>query len=111
MVAYPRVDRWISARGDRSTQLYAAIGRLILFPSFLVVGLAALPQTSRLGIAFALHAGVGLCWAVINVAGSTLVSRLAPETAGRRRSGPTKRAKASGASSVRSLGESPRRSW
>ena len=81
IVAYPRVGRWISARGDRSTQLYAALGRSILFPSFLVVGLAALPQTSRLGIAFALHAGVGLCWAVINVAGSTLVSRLAPENA------------------------------
>jgi MFS family permease len=79
IAAYPRVGRWISARGDRSTQLYAALGRSVLFPSFLLVGLAALPQSSRLGIAFALHAGIGLCWAVINVAGSTLVSRLAPE--------------------------------
>jgi len=26
-----------------------------------------------------LHAGVGLCWALINVSGSTLVSELAPD--------------------------------
>src|SRR3989442_1348450 len=51
----------------------------MLFPAFLLVGIAALPYGVRLGAAIALHAGVGLCWALINVAGSTLVSRLAPE--------------------------------
>jgi len=79
IAVYPRVGRWVSARGDRSTQLYAAVGRSMLFPSFLLVGIAALPYGARLGAAIALHAGVGLCWALINVAGSTLVSRLAPE--------------------------------
>jgi MFS family permease len=79
IAAYPRVGRWISARGDRSTQFYASLGRSILFPSFLFVGFAALPYGPRLAAALALHAGVGLCWSVINVAGSTLVSRLAPE--------------------------------
>jgi len=76
---YPHVGRWVSARGDRSTQLYASLGRSMLFPSFLLIGMASLPYGARLGVAIALHAGVGLCWALINVAGSTLVSRLAPE--------------------------------
>jgi len=79
IAVYPRVGRWVSSRGDRSTQLYASLGRSMLFPSFLLVGMAALPYVARLGIAIALHAGVGLCWAPINVAGSILVSRLAPE--------------------------------
>ena len=79
IAVYPRVGRWVSSRGDRSTQLYASLGRSMLFPSFLLVGMAALPYGARLGIAIALHAGVGLCWALINVAGSILVSRLAPE--------------------------------
>src|SRR3989475_2245626 len=78
IAVYPRVGRWVSSRGDRSTQLYASLGRWMLFPSFLLVGMAALPYVARLGIAIALHAGVGLCWALINVAGSILVSRLAP---------------------------------
>src|SRR2546429_141269 len=79
IAVYPRVGRWVSSRGDRSTQLYASLGRSMLFPSFLLVGMAALPHGARLGAAIALHAGVGLCWALINVAGSILVSRLAPE--------------------------------
>src|SRR5207245_880146 len=58
IAVYPRVGRWVSSRGDRSTQLYASLGRSMLFPSFLLVGMAALPYVARLGIAIALHPGV-----------------------------------------------------
>src|SRR5205823_14350334 len=34
---------------------------------------------ARVGLVVGLHAGVGVCWAVINVAGSTLASRVAPK--------------------------------
>lgn len=76
--AYGRVGRWVSDRGDRSTQLLAVLGRSVLFPSLLLVALLPAPGAVLLAIVLALHAGVGLCWAVINVSGSSLVSRLAP---------------------------------
>jgi MFS family permease len=50
-----------------------------LFPSFLLLGLFSLAPPAILVLILVLHAGVGLCWALINVAGSTLVSGLAPE--------------------------------
>ncbi|OGS45684.1 MAG: hypothetical protein A3K66_03425 [Euryarchaeota archaeon RBG_16_67_27] len=78
---YPRVGRWVSDHGGRRVQLYASLGRAVLFPSFFLVALAPLPWEARFATALALHAGVGLCWAMINVAGSTLVSRLAPDGA------------------------------
>jgi len=76
---YPRVGRWVGERGGRPMQLYASLGRAVLFPAFFGLALVPLAWGPRLGAALALHAGVGLCWAIINVAGSTLVSRLAPE--------------------------------
>ncbi len=79
IAVYPRVGGWVSTFGGRSMQLRASLGRSILFTSVFFVGTAALPFGFRLGAALALHAGVGFCWAVINVAGATLVSRLAPE--------------------------------
>lgn len=77
--SYMRVGKWISERGGRTLQMYASLGRSILFPSFFLVTLLPLPWAGRFAAAMVLHAGVGLCWAVINVAGSTLVSRLAPD--------------------------------
>jgi len=78
-VFYPRVGRWIGDRGSRPVQLYACLGRSLLFPAFFFVSLLGLPRSSLFGASLLLHAGVGLCWAMINVAGSTLVSRLAPQ--------------------------------
>lgn len=79
VLAYARTGRWVDARGSRPMQVYASLGRAALFPSFLVLAALPLPHAARLGVALALHAGVGLCWAVLNVAGTTLVSRLANE--------------------------------
>ncbi len=79
VATYLRVGNWVRERGSRTTQLYASLGRTVLFPSFLLLGLLPLsPDGILLGILL-LHAGVGLCWAIINVSGSTLVSHLAPE--------------------------------
>ena len=82
---YPRVADWVSSRGSRPMQLYGTVGRSLLFGSFFLLGLSGLAAVPRLALVLALHAGVGACWAVINVASSTLVSRLAPE-GGRARS-------------------------
>ena len=81
VLAYLRVGRWVQERGSRRSQLYASIGRTILFPAFLLFSLVPLAPAAVLGGILALHAGVGLCWALINVSGSTLVSDLAPDNA------------------------------
>jgi MFS family permease len=75
--AYGAVGRWVSIRGSRLTQLYAVLGRSALFPAFLALGAFQMPLPVLIAVCLGLHAGVGLCWAVINVSGSTLVSRLA----------------------------------
>ena len=81
VAAYLRVGEWVRARGSRRTQVYASLGRTVLFPSFLLLGFVSLPPVALLVGILVLHAGVGLCWALINVSGSTLVSDLAPEDA------------------------------
>ncbi len=81
VTAYLRVGRWVQERGGRRTQMYASLGRTVLFPSFLALGLLSLSPAAILVGILALHAGVGICWALINVSGSTLVSDLAPEDA------------------------------
>jgi len=81
VAAYLRVGRWVQERGSRRTQMYASLGRTVLFPSFLLVGLVSLSPAAILVGILALHAAVGICWALINVSGSTLVSDLAPEDA------------------------------
>ncbi len=79
--AYLRVGRWVRERGSRQTQIYASLGRTVLFPSFLVFLLIPVSPVAILAGILVLHAGVGICWALINVSGSTLVSDLAPEDA------------------------------
>lgn len=78
--SYVRAGRWISLRGGRPMQLYASLGRAVLFPSFLILALVPFSGPAVLAVVLLLHAGVGLCWAVINVSGSVLVSRMAPES-------------------------------
>lgn len=79
VATYLRVGNWVRERGSRTTQLYASLGRTVLFPSFLLLGFLPLSGEAILVGILLLHAGVGLCWAIINVSGSTLVSHLAPE--------------------------------
>ncbi|HII39719.1 MAG TPA: MFS transporter [Thermoplasmata archaeon] len=81
VTAYLRVGRWVRDRGGRRTQMYASLGRTILFPAFLAIGFLSLSPAAILVGILLLHAGVGLCWALINVSGSTFVSGLAPDDA------------------------------
>ncbi|TLZ57035.1 MAG: MFS transporter [Methanobacteriota archaeon] len=77
-IAYGRVGGWIRARGGRRVQLVASAGRAILFPAFLAVPLFPGGAVGTFVLILAFHGLVGLCWAAINVAGSTIVSELAP---------------------------------
>jgi DHA1 family multidrug resistance protein-like MFS transporter len=81
IAVYPRVAGWVSSRGSRPMQLYGSLGRSVLFSSFFLLGIVGLADIPRLGLIVAIHAGIGACWAVINVASCTLVSHLAPEGA------------------------------
>src|SRR6266508_2235051 len=61
--------------------VFLLFGGFTAFYSFFPIFLTQVYPISSAGVfalAFVLHAGVGLCWAVLNVAGSTWVSHLAP---------------------------------
>jgi len=77
-IAYGRVGGWIRARGGRRVQLVASAGRAILFPAFLALPLFPWGAVGTFVLILVFHGLVGLCWAAINVAGSTIVSELAP---------------------------------
>jgi len=79
VISYTKVGRWVIQKGSKKTQLLGSVARAILFPSFLAVALLDLPIIATLAIIIVLHAMVGLCWALINVSGSMIVSNLAPE--------------------------------
>ena len=82
--AYAPVGRWVHDRGSRRMQTYAAAARAVLFPSFFLLPLLPLGAAGRFAAILALHALVGVCWAVINVSGSLLMSQLSlPATRGR----------------------------
>ena len=76
--AYGRVGGWIRSTGGRRIQLYASAGRAVLFPVFLLVPLLPGGPVTMFVLILVVHGLVGLCWAAINVAGSTIVSELAP---------------------------------
>ncbi len=77
-IAYGRVGGWIRKRGGRRLQMYASVARAGLFPAFLALPLLPGGPLAAFALILAFHGLVGLCWAVINVAGATIVSELAP---------------------------------
>jgi MFS family permease len=74
---YTRVGRWVREKGSKRTQIIGSGARTVLFPSFLAVVLLDVDPVSALIMILILHALVGLCWAMINVSGSMIVSNLA----------------------------------
>jgi len=78
-VLYVRVGKWVEDRGGRPMLISASLARCILFPAFLFVAFLPLPALGLFAVALVLHAGIGACWAVINVSSTTIASRLAPE--------------------------------
>jgi MFS family permease len=81
VLLYPHVGHWVSRWGSRRAQVVATAGRVVLFPSFALLLLLPIPLAEVVAVILLLHAAVGLCWALINVSGSTLVSGLAPREA------------------------------
>ncbi|MDH4123401.1 MAG: MFS transporter [Thermoplasmata archaeon] len=79
VVFYTRVAKIVTEKGSKKTQILGAGARSILFPSFLILALFQLPIAATFLIIAVLHAIVGLCWALINVSGSMIVSNLSPE--------------------------------
>ncbi len=73
---YRRAGRIVSERGGKVVQNMSAFGRMMLFPSFFLMTLLPLGETALILGFLLLHALVGLCWAGLSVAGSSLVSNL-----------------------------------
>ncbi|MGD1060691.1 MAG: MFS transporter [Methanomassiliicoccales archaeon] len=73
---YSRAGRWTSAVGGKRIQVIAFTGRIILFPSFFLVTLVNLPLGALLVVMCVLHALIGMCWAMLSVAGNHIVSSM-----------------------------------
>lgn len=76
---YAKVGRFISKVGARKAQLAGATARIVLFPAFLSLVFFPLGIGGAFAAALLIHGLIGASWALINVAGSTIVSRLAPK--------------------------------
>jgi len=74
---YTRVGAWVKTKGGKSMQLIGSGARTVLFPAFMAVALLPVDPVVAFLLVFILHAAVGLCWAMINVSGSLIVSSLA----------------------------------
>jgi len=74
---YMRVGRWVKEKGGRKMQLIGSGARTILVPSFLAVAIFDVNPLLALTLVLILHSLMGLCWAMINVSGSMIVSSLA----------------------------------
>lgn len=77
VVSYTRVGKWVQQKGSKRMQILGSGARTILFPSFLAFAIFHVDPVLALIAIFILHALVGLCWALINVSGSMIVSNLA----------------------------------
>ena len=76
---YSKVGRWITRVGARRAQIVGATARIALFPTFLTLALFPTTLPFVFMAALLLHGLIGASWAIINVSGSTIVSRLAPK--------------------------------
>jgi len=75
-LVYSRAGRWCTTIGGKRIQVLAFSGRIILFPTFFLVTLVSLPLLALIIVMCVLHALVGMCWAMLSVAGNSLVSNM-----------------------------------
>ncbi len=75
-LVYSRAGRWCTTIGGKRIQVLAFFGRIILFPTFFLVTLVSLPLLALIIVMCVLHALVGMCWAMLSVAGNSLVSNM-----------------------------------
>jgi len=78
-LSYKYVGNVVAERGSKKTQLIASGTRAILFPSVVLVAHLGLPIALAFLAIILIHAIIGLCWSLINVSGSVIVSNISSE--------------------------------
>lgn len=76
-LTYSWMGRQIGARGGKKIQSLCFMARILIFPSFFLVTMMNLPSQALFITLLVLHAGAGLCWAGLSVAGHVLVGKMA----------------------------------
>ncbi|HSV42223.1 MAG TPA: MFS transporter [Methanomassiliicoccales archaeon] len=76
-LTYGWMGRLIGAKGGKRIQAMCFVGRIMIFPSFFLVTMIGLPSSSLFIVLLVLHAGAGLCWAGLSVAGHAIVGKMA----------------------------------
>jgi len=75
-LTYGFMGRTIGKRGGKKVQAVCFGARILIFPSFFLVTMLEMPSSILFVSLLALHAGAGLCWAGLSVAGNKIVSDL-----------------------------------
>lgn len=78
-ISYRRVGMLVTNRGSKRTQLIASGTRALLFPSIIAVAWVGMPIAAAFLTIIAIHAVIGVCWAMINVSGSVIVSNISDD--------------------------------
>ncbi len=76
-LTYGFMGRQIEKRGGKRIQMACFAARIVIFPSFFLVTMLSLGSTELFVLLLVLHAGAGLCWAGLSVAGHAIVGKLA----------------------------------
>ncbi|QLH74692.1 MAG: MFS transporter [Methanomassiliicoccales archaeon] len=75
-LSYGIMGKVIKKKGGKKVQAFCFAARIFIFPSFFLVTLFDLSPTMLLASLLVLHAGAGLCWAGLSVAGHEIVGEL-----------------------------------
>ncbi|OPY34173.1 MAG: drug efflux system protein MdtG [Methanomassiliicoccales archaeon PtaU1.Bin124] len=76
-LTYGWMGRRIGEQGGKRIQMICFGARVVIFPAFFMVTLIAMPFEALFVVLLLLHAGAGLCWAGLSVAGNSIVGKLA----------------------------------
>jgi MFS family permease len=78
-LTYGWMGRTIGRKGGKTVQAVCFAARILIFPAFFIVTMIDMPSSVLFGSLLVLHAGAGLCWAGLSVAGNAIVGDLAPK--------------------------------
>lgn len=78
-LTYKQAGVWVENIGSKKIQLFATSTRILLIPSFALVGAFIQNQLLIISIFVLLHAMMGFCWAMINVSSVSIVLSISPE--------------------------------
>jgi MFS family permease len=76
-LTYGFMGRQIEKKGGKRIQMACFAARIVIFPSFFLVTMLSLGSSELFIVLLVLHAGAGLCWAGLSVAGHAIVGKLA----------------------------------